>query len=81
MNDPGIELGLMVVLLQEGTARPVDVLGSPGEMFRDRLIDVNFRTSTVRNAQFQCGSNSVAGSKPRYLRNLERTARGPYNRS
>ena len=59
-----------------GSRLCIDVLGSPGEMFRDRFIDVDFRTSTIHNALFQCGSNAVVGTKPRYLRNREGTSGG-----
>ena len=44
----------------------IDALRSPGEMFRDRFIDVDFRTSTIHDAQSQCGSNAVVGTEPRY---------------
>ena len=45
----------------------IDVLGLPGEMCSDRFIDVEFRTPTIHIGQSLCGSNAVAGIKPRYL--------------
>ena len=51
--------------------------GHHGKMFRDRFIDVDFWTSTIHDAQSQCGSNAVTGTKPRYLRNRKGTSGGP----
>ena len=45
----------------------IDVLGLAGEIFRDRFIDVDFVTTTNHNAQSLCGSNAVAGTKPRCI--------------
>ena len=60
----------------------MDVLKSPGEMFRDRFVDVDFRMSPIHRAQSQCGSNAAAVqvqtcTKLRYLRNREGTSGGP----
>ena len=64
----------------------MDVLGSLGEKFRDRFIDVDLRTSTIHNAQSECGLNAVAGTNHvisgtvRVLREAQRTLRS-YDRS